>query len=111
MTEEDLRQIEERANAATPGPWRVLKEERDHFIDTVCCKTPIVREDVTFIEDAEFIAHARTDIPALITALREAWDVCTVYERFYRETRNRAEAAEARVRELEAAIEKAVRTP
>ena len=48
MTDLDLDAIEARADAATDGPW------------------------VVKLLDAEFIAHARTDVPALVAALREA---------------------------------------
>ena len=74
-----LSEIEARANAATEGPWAVVVEDGvilalvltdeddglmfgDNGYDA-----PIVTETG---EDADFIAHARTDVPALVAALR-----------------------------------------
>ena len=81
-----LNEIEARANAATEGPWEVepyrderRKEEGD--IDSItgpgpttiveqlgcdCCDVGLSVAD----PDAEFIAHARQDVPALVAALR-----------------------------------------
>ena len=91
MTPDELDAIEARAAAATPGPW-AAEDERHGKGSCSCCGevlyawnivapsrevvvsamddvTPGVHGDA----DATFIAHARTDVPALITALREAW--------------------------------------
>lgn len=62
MTDEDLQAIRMRAEAATPGPW--VKDN----------DSPIVRgpEMILYDEgghsdpDADFIAAARTDVPALL---------------------------------------------
>lgn len=80
MTDEELAQIKERAEKATEGPWKIeesryegsynvssVKEE----YDLSACLCPI--------KDAEFIAHAREDIPKLlaeIEALRESKEYC-----------------------------------
>lgn len=50
LTEEQIEEIKARAEAATPGPWRLYG---------VALKKP----------DVDFLAHARDDIPALISAL------------------------------------------
>lgn len=81
-----LTEIEKRADAATEGPWKVVdhcyvqvphrffgSEYTPgllwHFIDTA----NINKNTACFYnEDAEFIAHSRTDIPFLVKALREA---------------------------------------
>lgn len=91
MTPDELDAIEARAAAATPGPW-AAEDERHGKGSCSCCGevlyawnivapsrevvvsamddvTPGVHGDA----DATFIAHARADVPALITALREAW--------------------------------------
>jgi hypothetical protein len=85
VTEDELKQIEARCNAATPGPWRV-----DNWRDRELRFIPNdYDEDETNVQvggpfgtsenpsqadkDAEFVAHSRTDIPAMASALREAW--------------------------------------
>jgi hypothetical protein len=87
MTDEQLREIEGRANAATPGPWfqrasidKDMTIEGDiiyvadsygpnHERDTWDAAVAAARAD------AAFIAAARDDVPALIAELRElrAW--------------------------------------
>jgi hypothetical protein len=68
ITEEQLAEIEARANAATPGPWRESAScglVSDH---------PHVTRDVWSIPkldgDMPFIAAARTDVPALVAEVR-----------------------------------------
>ena len=61
-----LNEIEARANAATEGPWNVFMGRIDHPGRSLVA----VAYDVAREEDAEFIAHARTDVPALVAALR-----------------------------------------
>jgi hypothetical protein len=77
-TTERLDQIEARANAATEGKDGWHQGRQDKFFESV---TEVYSErepsstskDVcrTFYDaDADFIAHARTDVPALVAALR-----------------------------------------
>ncbi|WP_430754636.1 hypothetical protein [Micrococcus luteus] len=61
-----LNEIEARANAATEGPWEASMDRVEHAGDSEYA----VAYDVAREEDAEFIAHARTDVPALVAALR-----------------------------------------
>lgn len=80
----DIDAIFARADAATPGPWSAPIDERfgnvegifsladlgeyaDHEI--VCTDSGVYPPKHA---DAAFIAHARTDIPLLVTALRSA---------------------------------------
>lgn len=70
MTEEQLREIEERANAATEGPW-------DDLLDMVIVRAKYNLPAVINHEwgdaleaDREFICNARTDVPALIAEVR-----------------------------------------
>jgi hypothetical protein len=63
----DLDAIEARYEAATPGPWRVEKSwvvggkgRGEWNVACVAGEPP---------RDADFIAHARTDIPALLAAI------------------------------------------
>ena len=71
MTPEELDAIEQRANAATPGPWELV----DWFSAVEPGRTDLgspigeVGCDLA-IADAEFVAAARTDIPALIAEIR-----------------------------------------
>jgi hypothetical protein len=82
----DIDAIEARANAATPGPWEAIDQKREHHeFKFVRSKTAIHKNDRgpsyayeilsdedydTKSADMQFIAHARTDIPALIAAYR-----------------------------------------
>lgn len=76
MTGDRLAQIEARANAATEGPWRSDRwedftgRETTYSISGDTEVSPLVHEP----DDAEFIAHARTDVPALTAALRAVLD-------------------------------------
>lgn len=63
-----LDEIEARANAATEGPWNVFMDRIDHPGRSLVA----VAYDVGCDEDAEFIAHARTDVPALVAVARYA---------------------------------------
>lgn len=93
-TSDRLDQIEARINAATTGPW-------SHCLDELRNRTAVhrigsseVNADVAFtyrdregrgpgMQDAEFIAHARADVPAMLAALRAVLDLhqpMTMYE-------------------------------
>jgi hypothetical protein len=61
----NLDEIEARANAATPGPWKYCAGSG--AIEGV--NTLIVRG--AWPNSGPFIAHARTDVPALIARVRE----------------------------------------
>lgn len=76
-----LGEIEARANAATDGPWRRYETvQADTFVlgprgllfDDVVSGPTYARSN------AEFIAHARTDVPALVAALRAVLEVADV---------------------------------
>lgn len=120
ITGERLKEIEARANAATPGPWIPdndchgvhdpvvwAREKYKHFVCNVGADAgpeDPVRESVAFdmeIADMHFIAHARLDIPDLVTevwALRELLDVQTRYihakERLYEHYSDHCRAVE-----------------
>jgi hypothetical protein len=75
----DLDAIEARVEAATEGPWFKVNDtdvcwsaNGTHPEVAVCLRT----EDVGVVQsheaNADFIAHARTDIPALVAELRAA---------------------------------------
>lgn len=61
-----LDKIEARANAATEGPWNVFMGRIDHSGRSLVA----VAYDVGCDEDADFIAHARADVPDMAAALR-----------------------------------------
>ena len=78
-----LNEIEARANAATEGPWtpdEYTEVDPDGFYELSrviapdpdgddWCAIGVVHTGI-LRPDAEFIAHARADVPALVAALR-----------------------------------------
>lgn len=75
MTDLDLDAIEARAEAATEGPWewRVSDDRRWAIVDTTSSnRDDSDRAIARFVDDdiAEFIAHARIDVPALVAVVR-----------------------------------------
>ena len=83
MTSEQFKQIRERAEKATPGLWEADSSRQPDLIEIVNSEVVIaevwapddgvrqVREQE--VNDATFIAHARTDIPLLCDELEKAW--------------------------------------
>ena len=83
-----LNEIEARANAATEGPWapdEYTEVDPDGFYELArviapdpdgddWCAIGVVHTGI-LRPDAEFIAHARTDVPALVAALRAVLDL------------------------------------
>lgn len=77
LTEQQLADIETRANAATPGPWCTDSWEIyqgteyepgiSMWIGETCRGTTSPEQDSS---DAEFVAAARTDVPALLAEVR-----------------------------------------
>ena len=68
----DLDAIEARASAATPGPWkRTGVNVWAWFNDQVYTIMRGFTDRPSPVHDQNFIAHARTDVPALIAAVRE----------------------------------------
>lgn len=77
MDDADLKRIEARANAATPGPWTSWIEGRDHTAGSSFIQTRSREGRGNDIElsgasdaDQDFIAAARSDVPVLIAELR-----------------------------------------
>lgn len=69
-----LDETEQRANAATKGPWsKDWGRVRDGECDDIC-NVPRGHDwqIEPWISNAEFIAAARSDVPALVKALRHA---------------------------------------
>lgn len=73
---ERLDQIESRANAATPGPWTEdWGRVRDGECRSICCVPDQLDWDIEpWVSNKPFIAAARSDVPALVKALRRAID-------------------------------------
>jgi hypothetical protein len=72
LDDERLAAIAARADAAASGPWRPMLEGRDHSSGSSCIFTSIGGIDLDGASDAdiEFMAHAREDVPYLISELR-----------------------------------------
>lgn len=68
LSDEDLAAIQERCDAATPGPWKAYIEDRDHESGSSFIQT--ARADIELSgasnDDYDFIANARQDIPRLL---------------------------------------------
>lgn len=89
MNDERLRGIEERAAAATPGPWEAIPDRtfRDSAMRPsaikVCYREVYIAKTLSILSngrgratgDPAFIASARTDIPDLVAEVRRlrAW--------------------------------------
>jgi hypothetical protein len=75
MTDEELQACRERAEAATPGPWRVGSVEPWHiFVPCSTCIGPervLLRFNGHFMYGAEaaFIVRAREDVPRLLATI------------------------------------------
>jgi hypothetical protein len=79
LTDEQLREIEARANAAHPGPWRRGTEREDHGVwgvtshrgqrRGICLMNTSVnfRKELTPTE--AFVIASRTDVPALLATV------------------------------------------
>jgi len=77
ISDDELKEILERCNRATPGPWVSCIEGRDHSSGSDFIKTGTENERGNHIElsgatrsDQDFIAHARQDVPRLIAEIQ-----------------------------------------
>ncbi len=68
MNNSEIKQIEKRCERATKGPWISFVEGRDHTSGCSFIRTAGNDIELTgaSIDDQDFIAHARQDVPALI---------------------------------------------
>jgi hypothetical protein len=126
LSPEWLSEIIARDDAAWAGPWRVITErDQDDCGDTIVgIEGPdadlfVVSDAELAKDDAEFIAHARTDVPALlaeVVRLKTERDqfadrvdtltyVCKGNKAHVQMLFGELQTAQARVRELEAAQE------
>lgn len=77
LDEKMLAEIKARAEKATPGPWtdgtvnaRMERLRDGNIFVGINVKTT---SEVAMLYDADFIAHAREDVPALIAAYEELY--------------------------------------
>ncbi|MBG9774272.1 hypothetical protein [Brevibacillus laterosporus] len=87
MTREEIGAIRERAEKATEGPWR---REFSYGINIASDKYIVLDDQVGVIRypDAEFIVHAREDIPKLlaeIERLQTNWQRLAEYVEYRRD--------------------------
>lgn len=76
MTDQELEEIRLRCDAATSGPWVSYVEGRDHSSGSNFIMTgegDSRGEDIELagasVADQDFIAHARQDIPTLLSEI------------------------------------------
>ena len=71
MNNARIKEIEKRCNKATKGPWISFVEGRDHLSGSDFIKT--AGEDIELIgatiDDQDFIANARQDVPWLVNEI------------------------------------------
>ena len=72
LTTKQLVEIRRRCDAATPGPWS-SGDDGDGLYDSGGRLLVSYLDDQAFVKesDADFCAHARTDIPALLSHINE----------------------------------------
>ncbi|MCR6476582.1 hypothetical protein NU688_10475 [Variovorax sp. ZS18.2.2] len=70
--EQRISEIQARATAAAPGPWKGMIEGRDHLSGSSCISRASGGIDLDGASDADidFMANARQDVPYLISELR-----------------------------------------
>ena len=83
-----LDDIRQRAETATPGPWEMtLSADRKRALVWDDSESIVARSEDD--ADAEFIAHARADIPRLlgaldaVLALTDEWNTLALGDQFY----------------------------
>ena len=64
--EKYLKEVEEREKAATGGPWWCQKKGQDARILVDHGPSVLSWENDALVEDLEFFAHSRQDIPRLL---------------------------------------------
>lgn len=71
-----LKSLRERVEAATEGPWGVLSAG-NHRAGAVAAQEGVIAdtESPSQQDDAEFIAHARTDLPRLLDAVEKVLEL------------------------------------
>jgi hypothetical protein len=85
MTNEELQAIRERCEKATPGPWRTVGKKPGYEVEMIVAgdyadegEPDLVVEVWASADnkaDAEFIAHAREDVPKLLDEVKELREI------------------------------------
>lgn len=78
MTEDKLAEIEARASSATPGPWLmehdvwhpVIRQSQFDGFGPIVCREANGDSGLRWHPNADFISHAREDVPALVAEVR-----------------------------------------
>lgn len=73
MDEKRLTVIETRATVASPGTWSLCINDEGNLVFAGVSETGDTGVFWITSADADFIAHARDDVPALVEAVRTAW--------------------------------------
>jgi len=68
MTDAELDAIEARCRAATEGPW--AWDDHGWIFPTAAFTSCVIADNAAAPEDMTFIAHARTDVPALLAEVK-----------------------------------------
>lgn len=95
-----LDEIQARADKALAGPWEVnpfAHSVRKSGTNKVVCRLSV-------LDNASFIAHARTDVPALVAALRAVLAECEDREEVPEDSGSGADAARDIRRMIAAAL-------
>ncbi len=89
MNEKELAEIEARAEAATPGPWDIGHEAPPLYAGNNCITAKLGERVAIIFEanhnfeldnSANFIAHARQDVPALVAEVRRLTNLLEALE-------------------------------
>jgi hypothetical protein len=96
LTLERVAECRERAERATKGPWEAKCSGHDYPYIVAHGKQLACGEDFGKMPDAEFCAHARTDIPALCATVEALRDTLAAKE----ETQRALEEENAELKQL-----------
>lgn len=80
MTPEELAEIERRLDAVTPGEWELSRYDHGGGRIWDAATKRVLIADLYQEGDREFIAHARSDVPALIAELKRCQAVIAAVE-------------------------------
>ncbi|MED2979533.1 hypothetical protein P4284_23000 [Bacillus swezeyi] len=84
LTKDDLEAIRQRSEKATEGPWRIGKQS-PNGLNNIGTIGGLLTAQTTDGDDAEFIANARQDIPALLDHIAALQGKIDLYESYAQE--------------------------
>jgi len=79
ITQTELNAIKERAEKATAGPWRIGMQS-PNGLNNVGTIGGLLTAQTADEADAEFIAHAREDIPRLVAEIERLNEIIKNYD-------------------------------